>query len=451
MSTASDDLAGALARDGIEHLLVMFVNLHGKPCAKLAPVETLDELLRDGLGFAGHAADGLGQGPQDPDVVAVPDATSYLPVPLRPGLGIIQCDLFVEGEPWPYSPRGILRAQLGRLAERDRVARIGAEPEYFLVRRDADGTVRVADPQDTAASPCYDAYAATRSLDHLVTLSRTMNQWGWGNYSNDHEDANGQFEQNFGYAEALVTADRVVAFRYLARMAAERDGLIATFMPKPFTDLTGSGLHLHLSLATPDGARATFEPGDGPDRYGLGLSEEGYHFVGGVLAHAPGLHALTSPTVNSYKRIGAVTTRSGASWAPGYASYGGNNRTHLVRVPAPGRIEVRCVDAAANPYLAAAGIIAAGLDGLEQKRDPGAPVEGDPARLTADEAARAGLRPLPPTLLHAADALAADEALRAALGKVPGGEYADYYAQAKRAEFAEYHRQVSRWEWDRYL
>ncbi|MET0425599.1 MAG: type III glutamate--ammonia ligase [Actinoplanes sp.] len=450
MSAAPHDLAGTLARDGIEYLLVMFVNLYGKPCAKLAPVETLDDLLRDGLGFAGHAADGLGQGPEDPDVVAIPDVTSYLPVPLRPGLGLIQCDLFVEGEPWPYSPRGILRAQLARLADRDRVARIGAEPEYFLVRKDAAGAIEIADRHDTAASPCYDAYAATRSLDHLITLSRTINGWGWGNYSNDHEDANGQFEHNFGYAEALVTADRVVAFRYLTKLAAERDGLIATFMPKPFTELTGSGLHLHLSLATPDG-RETFQPGDGPDPYGLGLSAEGYHFIGGLLAHAPGLHALTSPTVNSYKRVGATTTRSGATWAPAYAGYGGNNRTHMVRVPAPGRIEVRCVDGAANPYLAAAGLVAAGIDGLEQQRDPGAPVPGDPARLSPAQAVAAGLRPVPATLLHAADQLAEDEVLRAALGKVPGGEYVDYYAECKRAEFADYHRQVSRWEQDRYL
>jgi glutamine synthetase type III len=444
-----DDLAAAIARDGVEFLLVMFVNLYGKPCAKLAPVATLHELLSEGLGFAGRAADGLGQSSADPDVVAVPDVSSYVRVPLQPGLGIVQCDLWVDGRPWPYSPRGILRAELDRLADQGVGARVGAEPEYFLVRRAADGTVQVADQQDTSGSPCYDAYAATRSLEQLTVLSRAMNELGWGNYSNDHEDANGQFEQNFRYADALTTADRIIIFRYLARMAAERQGRIATFMPKPFDHLTGSGLHLHLSLWR-DGERSLFD--NAADERGLGLSDAGYHFVGGLLEHALGLHALTCPTVNSYKRLGAAAaTRSGSSWAPGYASYGGNNRTHMIRVPAPGRIEVRCVDGAANPYLAMAGILAAGADGMERAVDPGEPVDRNLEHVTGDEAAALGLRPLPPTLWHAADELTRDQVLRAALGKVPGGEYVDYYAACKRDEFAEYHRQITRWEWDRYL
>ncbi|ONI78135.1 type III glutamate--ammonia ligase [Actinosynnema sp. ALI-1.44] len=440
-------MAGAIARDGVEFLLVMFVNLHGKACAKLAPVSTVEQLVTEGLGFAGHAADGLGQSPADPDVVAVPDVSSYQLIPLQDGLGVVQCDLYVEGRRWPYAPRWILRDQLAALAERGWELRVGAEPEYFLVRRNADGVVAVADDLDTATSPCYDANAATRAFDHLSTLSRAMNELGWGNYSNDHEDANGQFEHNFGYTDALRTADRVVVFRQLARMAAQRSGLLATFMPKPFAHLTGSGLHLHMSMW--EGNSPLFA--DPADERGLGLSAMGYGFVGGLLRHAPGLLAMTCPTVNSYKRIGAGSaTASGSSWAPGYASYGGNNRTHLVRVPAAGRVEVRCVDAAANPYLAIAGIAAAGLDGVDRGEDPGPPVVGN---LEAG-AGRTGLSPLPPTLSHAVDELVRDDVLRAGFGKVPGSahpDYVDYYAAVKRAEFDEYHRQVSAWELERYL
>ncbi|QMU78166.1 type III glutamate--ammonia ligase [Streptacidiphilus sp. PB12-B1b] len=442
----AEELARAVARDGIEFLLVMFVNLQGKPCAKLAPVRTLDRLLAEGLGFAGNAADGLGQSSADPDVVAIPDVTSYVKAPLQEGLGIVQCDLYVQGEPWPYAPRWILRRQLELLAEQGRQLKVGAEPEYFLVRRAEDGSIAVADELDTADSPCYDANAATRAFDHLATVSRAVDALGWENYSNDHEDANGQFEHNFGYADALRTADRVVVFRHLAKMAAHRAGLVATFMPKPFTHLTGSGLHLHVSLWDRDTDTSLFA--DPVDPRGMGLSQLGYSFISGLLEHAPGLMALTCPTVNSYKRLGAgADTQSHSSWAPGYASYGGNNRTHLVRIPDGGRIEIRCVDGAANPYLAIAGIAAAGADGMARGADPGDPVTGDL------EAAglRAGLRPLPPTLLHAVDELVRDGVLREGLGKVPGGLYADYFASVKRAEFNAFHRQVTGWELDRYL
>ncbi|MDH6580620.1 type III glutamate--ammonia ligase [Kitasatospora sp. MAP5-34] len=440
----AEELARAITRDGVEFLLVMFVNLHGRPCAKLAPVHTLDQLLSQGLGFAGNCAGALGQSSGDPDLVAVPDVTSYVKVPLQEGLGIIQCDLYVEGEPWPYAPRWILRNQLARLAEQGRELKVGAEPEYFLVRRAEDGSIAVADELDTAPSPGYDAGAATRAYDHLSTVSRAIDALGWDNYSNDHEDANGQFEHNFGYADALRTADRVVVFRHLARMAAQRAGLVATFMPKPFSHLTGSGLHLHVSLW--EGGTSLFtDPGD---PRGLGTSALGYSFIAGLLDHAPGLLALTCPTVNSYKRLGAgANTLSRSSWAPGYATYGGNNRTHLVRIPDTGRVEVRCVDAAANPYLAIAGVAAAGADGIARGADPGDPVGGD---LEAAGAA-AGLRPLPQTLLHAVDELVRDGALREALGKVAGGEYADYYAEVKREEFADFHRQVTAWEVERYL
>jgi glutamine synthetase len=445
------ELRTLLRDDEIEFILAMFVDLHGKQCAKLVPVSALDQFLECGAGFAGHAAGAIGQTPADADIAAMPDIASYTPMPWQPGLAVVQCDPHVEGEPWPYAPRVILKRELARLATRGMELRAGAEPEYFLLRRTPDGGIAPADPLDDSALPCYDAKGLTRSYDFLTTVSRTLNTLGWANYANDHEDGNGQFEQNFRYADALTTADRVVVFRYLVHMLAQRAGMVATFMPKPFSDRTGSGLHLHLSLWDPESDEELFRPAPGADAYGLGLSPLGYAFVAGLVEHAPGLAAVTCPTVNSYKRIGAGVPVSGATWAPAYAAYGGNNRSQLVRIPEPGRCEMRAVDGSANPYLALTVLLAAGLDGVDRGLDPGAPNTDNLFALDPAEIAARGIRSLPSTLTHAVDGMLADGVVRAALGKVPTGEYADYYAAVKRAEFAEYHAEVSAWELRRYL
>jgi glutamine synthetase len=443
-----EELAAAIERDGIEFLFAMFVDLHGKPCAKLIPAASLETMLAGGAGFAGHAAGPMGQTPADPDLIAMPDITSYAPMPWQPGLAILMCDPHVDGKPWPYAPRVILRRALERLRARGMTLRVGAEPEYFLVQRCPDGGIEIADALDDAALPCYDAKGLTRSYDFLTTLSRAMNSLGWANYATDHEDGNGQFEQNFTYADALITADRVVMFRYMVHALAQRAGMLATFMPKPFTDRTGNGLHLHMSLWDGAGTPLFADPGDAR---GLGLSGLAYSFLAGVLDHAQGLTAVTCPTVNSYKRVGAGPPASGAAWAPGYATYGGNNRTQMIRVPESGRIEVRSVDGAANPYLALTGLLAAGADGIDRGLDPGQPNRENLFVLSGAQIAERGIRSLPATLAGAADALAGDGVLREAFGKVPGGEYVDYYAAVKRAEFAEYHAQVSAWEIRRYL
>lgn len=444
-----EELAAAAERDGIEFIFAMFVDMHGKPCAKLVPVSALGQVLEDGAGFAGHAAGPMGQTPADPDLIAMPDVTTYTPVPWQPGLAILMCDPHVEGKPWPYAPRVILKNQLAALAGRGMSLQAGAEPEYFLVRKDADGTLRVADELDDAGLPCYDAKGLTRSYEFLTTLSKTMNALGWANYANDHEDGNGQFEQNFGYADALTTADRMIIFRYMVHALAQARGMLATFMPKPFGNRTGSGMHLHLSLWDAAGVTPLFP--DPADPRKLGLSPLAYQFTAGVLAHAPGLTAVTCPTVNSYKRVAAGAPLSGAAWAPALVTYGGNNRTQMIRVPDGNRIEVRLVDALANPYLALAGLLAAGLDGVDRGLDPGEPNTENLFALSGEQVAGRGMTQLPATLAHAADELAADAVLREGLGKVPGGAYADYYAAVKRAEFAEYHAQVSAWEVGRYL
>ncbi|HTX00538.1 MAG TPA: type III glutamate--ammonia ligase [Acidimicrobiales bacterium] len=448
MTDAESELRERIGADAVEFVFAMFVDMHGKPCAKMVPVEALDVLMGGGSGFAGFAAGPMGQSPADPDMIAVPDPASYTLAPWQPGLAVLQCDIHVEGEPWPYSPRVILKSALERAASRGLVYNVGCEAEYFLVRRIDGGGIAVADPLDTSSLPCYDAKGLTRMYDHLTTVSRYMNQLGWANYANDHEDANGQFEQNFAYADALTSADRLVFYRYMVHTLAHRAGLAATFMPKPFGDLTGNGLHLHSSLWDAQGNELFADKADGR---GLGLSEMAYHYIGGLVAHARALVAVTCPTVNSYKRMGVGTPASGATWAPAYATYGGNNRTQMLRVPEGGRVENRACDGSANPYLAMAVQLAAGLDGIDRRLDPGEPNRDNLFTLSPEEVFRRGIASMPPTLLHAVDELVGDDVLRAALGKTPDGDYVDYYAKVKREEFLAWHAAVSSWEVKRYL
>jgi len=415
----------------------------------MVPIEALDVIVGGGAGFAGFAAGPMGQSPADPDMIAVPDPASYAVAPWQPELAVLQCDIHVEGEPWPYTPRLILKGMLAKAQERGLVYNAGFEAEHFLVRRGQDGRIEVADPLDRSEAPCYDAKGLTRMYDHLTTVSRYMNRLGWANYANDHEDANGQFEQNFQYADALTSADRLIFFRYMVHTLAHRAGLTATFMPKPFANLTGSGLHMHSSLWDANTGAELFA--DQNDPRGLGLSPMAYSYIAGLIDHAPGLTAVICPTVNSYKRFGVGAPKSGATWAPAYATYGGNNRTQMLRVPDAGRVENRACDGSANPYLALAAQLAAGLDGIDRGLDPGEPNRDNLHALSADEVAGRGIRSLPPTLLHAQDELVSDEVLRDALGKTPDGDYADYFAKVKREEFHTWHSVVTDWETERYL
>jgi glutamine synthetase len=449
MADPRDQLKQRAEQDGIEFFLAMFVDMDGKPCAKLVPASNFDELVEAGAGFAGFAAGPMGQEPSDPDIMAIPDPASYTPLPWRDGVAVLHCDPHVEGKPWPYAPRVILQRQLDRLAERDWVFNTGMEAEHFLVRRREDGGIEPADPLDTADKPCYDAKGLTRMLDHLTRVSGYLNDLGWGNYANDHEDANGQFEQNITFADALTTCDRAVFFRYMVHTLAHEAGLTATFMAKPFEHLTGSGLHVHHSLWSADGQQLFL---DEEDARGLGLSERAYQFIAGTLEHAAGMTAIVSPTVNSYKRMGVGAPASGATWAPAYATYGANNRTVMLRVPEPGRVEHRGVDGAANPYLAHAALLAAGLDGIDRKLDPGESHGFENMyALQLAEVEERGIVMLPRTLDRAVDALVADDVLRTALGRTPHGDYIDYYAKTKRDEFYEWHAKVSDWEINRYL
>ena len=445
----TEDLKARIADDGVEFIYAMFVEMHGKPCAKLVPVSAIDDLLEVGAGFAGFAAGPMSQTPADPDILALPDPASYTVLPWQPNVAAMQCDATVEGEEWPYAPRVILKQAVARAAGQNLVLKSGVEAEYSMLHRNDDGSFRPADERDTSKLPCYDARGLTTMLDHLTTVSRHMDAMGWGNYANDHEDANGQFEQNFQYSDALTTSDRLIVLRLMMHTLARRQGLYATFMPKPFADKTGNGLHMHLSLWSADDDEPLFESGH--DARGLGLSELAYQFLGGVLDHAQGLTAILCPTVNSYKRIGVGPPDSGATWAPAYVAYGGNNRTQMVRVPEGGRFELRVPDGAANPYLSFAALLGAGLDGVSRGLDPGDPNTDNLYTLPLDELAARGIEALPPTLLHAADKLVSDDVLRAALGTGRDGDYVDYFARTKRDEFRTITDQVTSAELDTYL
>jgi glutamine synthetase len=445
----ADDVRRIIKERNIEFLFAQFVDMHGKPSAKLVPAHHLDDLLEDGAGFAGFAAGDLGQGPDDPDMIAVPDPRTLTILPWQPNVARFACDVTVEGEEWDYCPRTILRRALDRAVALGFEVKIGAELEYFLLRRRPDGGIEIADQLDTLAQPCYDMRALTRNLDFVTQVADAVTGLGWDNYATDHEDANGQFEQNFEFADALTTCDRAVFFRYMVETLAQQRGLLATFMPKPFADKTGNGCHFHVSLWK-DGENAFARERD-EDPRGLGLSDAGYQFIGGLKAHAKAYIAVTAPTVNSYKRLVVGAPTSGATWAPAYISYGYNNRTQMLRVPAPGRVEDRTVDGSCNPYLAAAAMLTAGLDGIERGLDPGDPNGANLYKLSPEELEREGIELLPANLLDAIRELERDEVLRKGLGRTRDGDYVDYFVQTKLAEWQAAHEQVTQWELDRYL
>jgi glutamine synthetase len=379
----------------------------------------------------------------------MPDPASFTVLPWKPEVARLACDLYVDGEPWPYCPRTILRRQLAKAAELGFELKIGAELEYFLLRRADDGTLEVADALDTMEQPCYDMRALTRNLDFVGDISRYLDDLGWDNYATDHEDANGQFEQNFAYADALTTCDRAVFFRYMVEALAQERGLIATFMPKPFGHLTGNGCHFHMSLWK-DGVNVfDADPADDPN--GMGLSTDAYGFIGGLKAHAKAYIALTAPTVNSYKRL-VVGSSSGSAWAPVYISYGRNNRTQMLRIPDAGRIEDRTVDGSCNPYLAATAILASGLDGMAQSLDPGDPTSDlNLHDLDGPRLAELGIELLPENLLDATRALERDDVLREALGPCGREDYVDYFVSIKREEWRRAHNEITTWELEHYL
>jgi glutamine synthetase len=441
--------------DGIEYLLVQFVDIHGSAKCKLVPAGTLDDVIETGAGFAGAAVWGMGQGPHSHDMMARIDPPSYTPLPWKPGIARFASDIYVDGSQYPFCPRVNLKRVLDDAKRQGYVFNVGVEPEHFLVVRNEKGDITIWDPHavDTLAKPCYDFKGMAGAIDYLRDMNDALLKLGWGVYQSDHEDANAQFEINTKYADALTTADRFIFFKMMASQIAANHGAIATFMAKPFSDRTGSGAHMHYHIAdAATGANlcVNSSAAKGKDRYGLGHSELGYHFIAGVLAHAKALCAVTSPTVNCYKRlqIGArlYSPLSGYTWTPAFITYGDNNRTQMIRCPEGGHFEDRTVSGGMNPYLAFAAYLAAGLDGIKRRIDPGEPNMANMYQTTPAERDARNIRLLPQSLPEAISELERDEVVQSALGPI----YQEF-VNLKKAEWAEYHAQVSRWEIDRYL
>ena len=431
------------ADKGIRYVLAQFVDIHGAAKAKSVPVEHYDMVLGDGAGFAGFAVWGLGMGPHGPDYMGVGDPPTLTPLPWMPGYARVACDGHVRGKPYAYCSRVALKNQLKRLDAKGLTLWTGMEPEFMLLKRTPGGGIAPLDDTDTLDKPCYDYKGLSRGAAILEELTESLRAVGIDVYQIDHEDGNGQFEINFTYADALRTADNFVLFKMAASEIARKHGAIASFMPKPFSNRTGTGAHFHISMG--DAKTKNLFHDDG-DRRGLGLSSMGYQFLAGLLAHAPALAAVCAPTINSYKRLVVGRALSGATWAPAYIAYGDNNRTACVRIPY-GRIEMRLPDGACNPYLAAAAILAAGLDGLERKLDPGEPLNENLYELSLKEIQRRKIGVLPQTLSLAIDALEADEVVQAGLGV----DLAKEFIELKRREWVEYSRHVSDWETSRYV
>jgi glutamine synthetase len=432
----AEDLAKAAKDRKIKYFLISFVDLFGNLRAKLVPARAIAGMQRDGAGFAGFAT-WLDMTPADSDMFAIPDPSSLIQLPWKPEVAWVAADLWMDGKEVEASPRVALKRQLAKAAAKGYRLKTGVECEYFLINPDGSG---IADTQDTQAKPCYDQSALMRRYEVISQICDSMIKLRWGPYQNDHEDANGQFEMNWDYDDALVTADRHVFFKYMTKSIAELHGLRATFMPKPFMNLTGNGCHAHVSVWDKTGRKNLFHDAKGE----LGLSKLAYHFLGGIMHSAEALTALFNPTVNSYKRINAPVTLSGATWSPNAISYSGNNRTHLVRIPDAGRFELRLMDGAANPYLMQAGALLAGLDGIANKRDPGKRLD---INMYTDGQKLRTVRRLPLNLLDALRLFEKSKVIRDGLGD----ELVDSYAKLRHAEWNRYSASLTQWERDNTL
>ena len=410
----------------IKYFLISFVDLFGVLRSKLVPAQAISEMQKNGAGFAGFAT-WLDMTPADTDMFAIPDPDSLIQLPWNKEVGWLASDLWMGGKPVKASPRVMLKNQIEKLSKKDLVMKSGVECEYFLISPDGS---KIADDRDTQSKPCYDQSALMRRYDLIKEICDSMIELGWNPYQNDHEDANGQFEMNWDYSDCLTTADRHTFFKFMVKSLAEKHGLRATFMPKPFQNLTGNGCHAHISLWK-DKQNKFLETGDR-----LGLSKTAYNFLGGIMKLAQPLAAFFNPTVNSYRRINATPTKSGSSWSPSSISYSGNNRTHMIRVPDPGRFELRLMDGSSNPYLLQAGVIAAGLDGLNNRTDPGEPLT---CNMYRDYKNYSHLKKLPDEIEESIKELEDNKELKEAFGE----DVINSYIKLKKEELDEFNRQES--------
>ena len=436
------DLAKFAEENGVKYFMISFTDLFGGQRAKLVPARAIADMQEDGAGFAGFAT-WLDLTPAHPDMLAVPDPEAAIILPWNKEIAWVPGNCVMEGEDVAQAPRNVLRKLIAEAADEGMHVKTGIEAEFFLLTPAGD---QISDQFDTAAKPCYDQQAFMRRLDVIREISDYMLELGWGAYQNDHEDANGQWEMNWDFDDALKTADKHSFFKFMTKCVAEKHGYRATFMPKPIEGLTGNGCHAHISVWDAPGAAAktnvfAMEANDSSQTAELGLSDKGRAFLGGIMKHASALAAITNPTVNSYKRINAPRTMSGATWAPNTVTWTGNNRTHMVRVPGPGRFELRLPDGAVNPYLLQAIIIAAGLSGVRTNADPGKRHDID---MYADGHKVRGAPKLPLNMLDALRQFNRDKELKDMMGE----EFSAAYLKMKHQEWDDFCGHFSQWEKD---
>jgi glutamine synthetase len=436
-----------LRERGVQYCIGAYVDIHGLPKGKVVPLDHLPQMAAGSERYTGYALDGLGQAPNDDEIASVPDLTHIIQLPWEPKVAWMPADNVFKGQPYPLNTRVALKSVLAQAAELGLGFNLGIECEIYVLKQGADGTLAVPNPDDKLEKPCYDVRGFLDNFAWLDKVAKCINDLGWDLYSFDHEDGNGQYEFDFNYADALTMCDRFTFFRFMAKHYAKEQGLLATMMPKPFADKTGTGAHFNMSLYDLKSGRNVFACDPKEDPRGLGLTEMGYHFIGGILRHGQALCAAFAPTVNSYKRLVRQGAMSYFTWAPVFNSYGSNNRTNSVRVPAGGgRCESRNVDGSVNPYLAATLALAAGLEGVREKLDPGRP--NDDNLYTISDAERRDRRIdfLPQSLQAAVEAFAADPLVERTLGK----ELRDEFIAYKTAEWNSYHLAISQWEIERY-
>jgi glutamine synthetase len=436
-----------LVNAGVRYCLGAYVDIHGVPKGKFVPVSHFEHFARGSELYTGYALDGLGQAPNEDEIASVPDLERMVQMPWRKEVAWFPADNHFHGQPYPLNTRVLLKKVLGEAAKLGFGFNLGIECEVYFLRQDEQGRLIVPNPDDNLEKPCYDVQRLFDAFPLIDELVSTMNGLGWDVYSFDHEDGNSQFEFDFNYADALTMSDRYIFFRAMAKAIAAKHGLMATFMPKPFANKTGNGAHFNMSLFDKETRKNLFANAPGDDPKGLGLTPLAYSFIAGIVRHGRSLCAALAPTVNSYKRLVRRGAMSYYSWAPVFSSFGSNNRTNSIRVPMNGgRAECRNADSACNPYLAAALLLAAGLEGVRLGLDPGRPHEENLYELSAAELARAGVSELPRTLGEAVDAFEADPFIESVLGAELTHEFVRY----KRAEWEQYHQSVSQWEIDRY-
>ena len=445
LSPELEALKTSLQDQGVKYALASFVDIHGMCKSKVVPLSHFGQMMAGSEMFTGAALDGVPQEISDEEVATHPDPASVMILPWNPQIAWFASDLHLKGKPFEACCRSILKQVLAEAAEMGFTFNLGIETEFFILK-DSDGKAVPVSDRDVLDKPCYDVQGFLDNYTWVTEIVEAMNALGWDVYSFDHEDGNGQFETDFAYCDALKMADRLTFFRLMVKEIVKKHGYFATFMPKPFVDRTGSGAHYNMSLADIQTGENLFDALDDPR--GCGLSKLGYQFIAGILRHAPAICAVIAPTVNSYKRLVPRGSMSGFTWAPVYICYGNNNRTNMLRIPlGGGRVECRAADISTNPYLGAAMILAAGLEGIKEGLDPGEPHTENMYTHSLAELATMGINFLPRNLGEAIAAFATDPLSEKVMGSLMYQTYVDFKSQ----EWHEYHSHVSDWEIQRYL